>query len=802
MQAMHSKPLRAISAAVVLFALVGCGSSQARYQSHMDRGQQYLASGNLEKADVEFRNALQIEPKNAAALYLDGRVAELRGNARYAVGLYQAALDIKPDHQLARASLAKLLVFGGAPQRALEILQPGLLTQPDNADLLSARAAARHQIGDDVDAHADAERAVQLSPTNEDAVAVLAALDAQAGNTEQALFVVQQAATRTPSSAGLRQILIGLYLQAARPQQAEREMRSLIELRPRELQPRLQLALFLNRAQRLDEAQAVLEAAVRDLPRNDQAKLALVDLIVRQRSRPQGEHTLREFIARDPNNAQLRLSLGALLERTGATEEAVVTYRDVIAREGTDSMGLAARDRIAAVEVTRGHSAEAQRLVSEVLRESPHDNNALIMRASMELERNDAAAAIVDLRTVLRDQPQSVLLQRMLARGYLARGDTALAEDTLQAAVNSAPGDLGVRLDLARLLLQTQRAAQAVALLQQAVQDAPGDVQTRESLIRAELSAGDLAAARAAAEELKKQWPGRASGFLFAGFIAQQENRTDDAQKNLEHALQLEPDSSEVVAALARFEHAHGKGAQAIAQVQALVARSPQNTRALDLLGELYLADQDLPRALETLRRAVQLDPRSWESHLALAHTRLAMNDTAAAVSEYVSAVTAAPDHGELALELANLYEKLGRVDDAIASYERLYAANSRLRQIAANNLAMLLVTYRTDSSSLDRARDLTQGFDTSGNGAMLDTQGWVRFRRREFQNAVAELERAAQQVPDSRVIRYHLGMAELEVGQREQARRNFEVALAGNAVFPGSDAARMALAGLTQPSG
>jgi Tfp pilus assembly protein PilF len=67
-------PLRtAASVACLVLAMVlglaGCGS-HSRYMSHMDRGRQYLAAGNLEKARIEFRNALQIEPKDAEAFYV------------------------------------------------------------------------------------------------------------------------------------------------------------------------------------------------------------------------------------------------------------------------------------------------------------------------------------------------------------------------------------------------------------------------------------------------------------------------------------------------------------------------------------------------------------------------------------------------------------------------------------------------------------------------------------------------------------------------------------------------------------
>src|SRR5262249_1664203 len=149
-----------------------------------------------------------------------------------------------------------------------------------------------------------------------------------------------------------------------------------------------------------------------------------------------------------------------------------------------------------------------------------------------------------------------------------------------------------------------------------------------------------------------------------------------------------------------------------------------------------------------------------------------------------------APGEPLIVAEMATLLEQQGRVDEAIAAYETLYERNPHL-DFAANNLAMLLVSYRKDQRSLDRARDLTADFAKSQDGALLDTHGWVRFQRGEYNDALPVLERAVERAPNANVVRYHLGMAEWKAGQRERAQRNLETAVAGSASFSGADEAR-----------
>ena len=790
-------PRRAPAALALLFALVGCSGSQARFEGYMAQGQRYFTSGNIDKASVEFRNALQIEPQSVDALYFNGRVAERRGNIHDAIDFYQAALDLQPKDDRARASLAKVFVLGGATQRALEIVSPGLLEHPDNPDLLAARAAARHQIKDDGEARADAERAVQVAPTNENAIAVLTALALRAGDNARALSLASDAVTKAPASVDLRRILASVYLSAGQPDKAEEQMRKIIALEPGEMTPRMQLASHYVELHRLDEAQQVLEEAVRDLPHRDGAKLALVDFITTQRSREQAEKVLRDFIAREPDNEDLRLGLGMLLQRAGATQEAVATYREIIRREGTRGKGLAARDRIAAIDIAENREDDARKLIAEVLAESSRDDDALIMRANLELAHNDPTNAVVDLRSVLHDQPKSVVLQRSLARAYIDEGQPAMAEEALRAAMEAAPGDVSLKISLAQFLIDTERASQAVRLLEDTVTSAPGDASAREELVHAYIANGDLRGARTAAEALKALRPEDAQGYYLAGLVAHDENRPVDSEKNLERALELQPASIDILTSFTRFSLERGHGEVAIARLRHSLERNPDDVQLLDLLGGTYLDMKDLTDATEVLTRAIAVAPNSWVAYRDLAKVRLAANDVSGAVEKYRAALKIAPTQPRVVTELAGLYESQGRIDEAIASYEALYKTDPAGQRLAANNLAMLLVTYKTDKASLDRARALTVGFAMSDNASFLDTVGWVRFKRREYKDAVVVLERAADRSPDSKVIRYHLGMAELRTGEREHARTNLESALSGAGDFAGSEEARSALASL-----
>ena len=781
-------------------SLAACGGVDARRASHVARGQHYLADGKLEKARVEFANALQIAPQDAQARFLMGQVIERLGDPRGAAAMYQGAIDADPGQLAARARLARLYLFTSHPEKALALIEPALAREPDNAEFLTVRAAARLRTKDATGARTDAERAVQLAPMDADAVSALVGVYREAGQPERAVKLLESTIERTPNTVVLRQLLSGLYVQQGDNRLAERELIRVVQIRPRELAPRLQLAAFYTRGQQLDDAERTLRAATAELPESEQAKLAYAEFLATHRSATRGEEALKALITGDPRNYALQLALGALQQHAGQMPQAMATYRAVIARDSRGPAGVAARDRIAAIDAVAGHSADAAPLLTESLEINPHDHDALVLRANLSLRDGDPMDAIADLRAVLRDQPGSVAILRSLARAHLANESALLAEESLRSAFAAAPQDVDVRLDLAELLRRTQRAPEAVTLLEETLKANPAAIAVHRALIEAYLAENDLTAARAAAEQLKTAQPDSSAAWYFAGLIAERQHRPEDAARELEHAVQLESSGTESLAALARLKLGRGQGGQALALVRGAIGRMPRSPETHELLGELFAAQKSYPEAISALSEAVHLSPNWWLPYRNLGLAQLAAKDTTGALATYEAGIKAT---GEpvLTVDLAEAYVQLGRVEDATRAYEALHQRKPGLR-LAANNLAMLLVTYRHDQASLDRARDLTTAFADSGDGALLDTFGWVRLKRGDVSEALAALEKASARAPTSKVILYHLGMAYLKAGESGRARASLEAALAGDASFTGTQDARLALAQLSGRSG
>ena len=790
--------MRIPSLAIVAIAtlLVGCGGAAARKNGYMAKGQGYLDAHNYAKARLEFRNALQLDPNDAQASYLAGQAAQNLGNLREAAQMYQGAIQSNPKHLGARAQLGLLYDLGGAPDKAVALVEPGLALAPDDPDLLTARAAARQRLGDKAGARADAEKAAGLAPANENTIGLLASIYQQAGETQQAIDLVNKAAQTPGASVNLRVVLAQLYLAANRHPDAVQELQRAIAADPDNLVHRYLLAQVLLLDKNVDAAEAALRGAVAQAPASAEAKLTLANMLAANRSYEVAEAELRRLSASSPNDYQLRLGLGQFYASHDKTAAAAAVYRQIIKDDGTDASGLIARNGLISIDLQANQLDDATALIDEVLKKNPRDNDALYARASVALARGKADGAIADLRAVQRDQPNSILLQRALARAYLQNDDSTLAEETLRTAVQSSPNSVDLRLDLAQLLMRTGQSGQALTILEKLAGEQPANLPVLEALFGAQIARKDFVAARRTAGLVQSAKPELPTGNYLSGVAELADGRADAARAAFERAMALAPAAVDPVTALVRLDLTQQHPDQAIARLDKIIAQFPRNPLPRNLKGEVLATLKRADPAIASFRDAIALNPAWATPYINLAAAEETAGHNAEAIMTLQEGIKASNDAPRLVVNLAGLYERLGRIEEAIAAYEGLLKRDAD-SAIGANNLAMLLVTYRSDRSSLDRARALTERFASSRNAAFLDTRGWVLYKRGDYADAVNALQKSVDKAPQAPELLYHLAMAELKSGARDSARHSLEQALNSKVAFSDSDAAKRALADL-----
>jgi tetratricopeptide (TPR) repeat protein len=263
--------------------------------------------------------------------------------------------------------------------------------------------------------------------------------------------------------------------------------------------------------------------------------------------------------------------------------------------------------------------------------------------------------------------------------------------------------------------------------------------------------------------------------------------------KEYEHAIELQPDAAEPLLAAVRLDVARKDLKKGSDRLDAAVAKKPENVVALNAKAELLASQGHTDEAVAAFNQAIEKAPQWWVPYRSLALVQFSAKKPDAAVEALQRGIEQTKGAPTLVGDLATLHERAGRVDEAIKVYEQALGRDPK-STLFANNLAMLIVTHKSDKQSLDRAGQLADMLANMTEPAFLDTRGWVKFKIGQAKDALPLLLQAVDKAPNAPVLRYHLAMVQLKSGDKESARKNLEAALGPGKPFEGIDDARAAL--------
>lgn len=414
----------------------------------------------------------------------------------------------------------------------------------------------------------------------------------------------------------------------------------------------------------------------------------------------------------------------------------------------------------------RGQLDPAERMLGKVLDVAPDQPDALQLLGMIARRRQDHAAAIPlfrrslairpaqpnvfnnlgnsladtgrhgeaaeAYRTALRLRPDYHEARINLAVSRIAAGMPAEARDLLLAMVDRLVGDARMWAVLGQALNALDQYDAAVRAFERSLVLRPGHVATRHNLAVALRRSGRSEAALPILLDCVAADPGMADMRHNLGHCLQDLGRIDDAAAAYAAAIAIRPAFRDAHDSLNRMLWRHGRHDSYLASYrEALTASafdpSPVDQGLLaDYANRLLLSGQGAA-ALALLGPAIAQGGAQVELRYRYGQALWAQRDAAGAMAEYRAVLAIDADFAPAARELARAALIIGQVDEALASIERLVAANPADQQaLALQGIAWRLLgdersSWLEDPALVSATLLIPTGGDVAGFNLRLD---------------------------------------------------------------------------------
>ncbi len=756
---------------VVVSVLVACGGADERKVAYLEKARQSIKAGNFEKARIELKNVLQIDPKFAEAYFELGKIFEEQKNYRKAYGNYLKAEELDPDNMENQARLGRfyfvLMKDEGKAQEKVDFI---LSKEPDNVDglLLKAIILSSHDKTDD--AISLLEKNFERAPGNSDNAAFLAAHYIKADKIDRAVEVLSSSLNVTPSEK-LNLMLANIFMHNKEFDKAEKIFKQELENNPDEFEAYVRLAAFYNQTERKGEAKDTIKAAIEAEPEDSDRKLALIKLIKENEGNEAAKKELVEMINHYPSDGNLPLSLAALYMQDKQIEKAKSLYEKIKSDFPETEFAVKAGGAIASIHLREEEIPAAKAELDNALSISPNDPAINMLSAKIAINQKRFDDAILALRIVTKQQPENIDAYFLLAGAHSKIGEKEQANAVMNNAYESNRRNLPA---LKKLVKYYATINDEEKTLQVADDIRALDENNYEALSIKAISLNkekSFDEAKQLAEKIMENYPDKSSGYLQVVPYYLSKGEADKAISILKDGFDKAQDKAYILKLLTTLQLKHKQSDEAIRRLTDLSTQSPDDENVNLLLAKAYLTVDEKQNAVKWLEKIVSDAPKVEEAYILLSNVYEKENRKGKAVSILEKGVKANPDSERISLFLARIYEQTSQFEKAIGVYTSFLKKKPE-NVVAMNNAASLIVDHRNDSESLKLARTYADKLKDVKNAVILDTVAWVYHKTGASSKAIEILKGVLSQSPEIGAFNYHLGMAYKSVGDPENARK------------------------------
>jgi putative PEP-CTERM system TPR-repeat lipoprotein len=745
----------AITAVVLSAALGACkGDPQAEARQHLDNGNQQAEARRFPEAIIEYRRAVQADPRLGEARLQLAHAYASTGDGVNAMREYVRAADLLPENTDAQQRAGTFMLLAGQFQDAQGLAERMVKRDPNSVEGHVLKANALAGLKDIDNAVTTFEKAVELDPQRSSTYAEFGALRMIEGNRDAAEAAFKQAIETDPKSASAHLAYSNFRLAVRDQAGAEKEVLVALELEPKNLVANRAIAMHYLMTNRAAAAEPHLKLVAELSPGAD------------------SKYFLAEYYIRSNRLDDARATLGPM--------------------QADRSTFVGASVRLARVEVLAKKNADAHRVLESVLAREPKNAEALITLGKLHLTENNTVNALSTLETAVEANPRSIDAHLALARTYVLRGAVREATTTYNDALKLDGNNIEGRLGLARLQINNGQAADAVPLALTIVADHPDNGEARLLLLHGLMAVGDFTQAQHQLDILVKANPNSATVQTAAGILATMKNDMAGARRAYGRALTADPTSYQALAGLLNSEMQGKQFGSAKALIEKQLAERPDDPNVLMIAAQTYNAIGDAFEMEKALKRTVEVDPQSLQAYAMLGRMYYQQGRLDLARRELETYVNRAPNSVPANTMLGTILQLQGKNNDAKARYSKALQIDPRAA-VAANNLAWI---DANNNGNLDIALQLAQTAKARlpNRHEVDDTLGLIYYKKGLSSQAIEALNSSLQKQPDNPSYNYRIALAYHQSGNTAEARKHLQKALQSNANFEGAEEAKKLL--------
>jgi tetratricopeptide (TPR) repeat protein len=713
--------LRRVGLLVLCGLLAGCSDPNVRKQKYFESGERYSSKGQYEKAASQYADALNIDPNYAAAHYSLARAYLHLRQTGPAYSEFVRTVDLQPANYQARLDLGNLLFVSGKIEKAQEQASAVMAAQPNNSDLHALLAAIAIKRGLKSQALAEIQRAMQLDPNR------------AAFHEDLALFEAED---------------------PGRTAAVEDELRKSVLLDPESVNPRLLLAALYAGDGHWTEAEQTAQSAVSADPQSLSARESLAQIYSRHGNQAKAEEVLRQAASDFANSSPGVIVLADYYLRSGQPEKAKAEFAALAAKYPKN---LSVQEGYVRALLQVKDFQTTQNVINKLKKSDGNDPRLVAMDGIALLNFGKADEAFFSLQKGARNYPKDAYIQYWLGRAALAKGDISQAKASFSQALALDPSRRDAQQQLAMTAVQTGDMAVLSDVADKSIAATPGFEDGYLWRATVEMSRNSLDRAEADLKTAMGIAPNSALPYLELGRIRLKQRRFPEAVVLFEQAMRNDPNCVEAMRLLVSYDLFQKHPGQALARLNAQIAKCPKNSTLLVFLARLQIESNNLDQAAATAQKAIQIDREDAEAVMLFAQILVQRGQTPNAVAAWEQwSNSHAGDAGALAI-LGTLEESRGDQAKAEAYYRKSLQIQPH-QPLASNNLAYLMLQKGDDADiALSLAETARHAMPNSPDTAA--TLAWAYYHKAAYALARDLLEVAIAADANNATMQYHLGL-------------------------------------------